>query len=71
MPMRVIKTAQSGFSWRKFANDTAVKLQTPCARPFTETCRDDFVQKITGNPNVDRPLQRIREFRNRPNPKTI
>jgi type I site-specific restriction endonuclease/uncharacterized protein (DUF433 family) len=29
------------------------------------------VQKITGNPNVDRPLQRIREFRNRPNPKIV
>ncbi|MBV8857222.1 MAG: DEAD/DEAH box helicase family protein [Acidobacteria bacterium] len=27
---------------------------------------DSFVQKITGR--VDRPLQRIREFRNRPNP---
>ena len=27
---------------------------------------DEFVQKITGNPNVDRPLQKIREFRNRP-----
>ena len=42
-----------------------------------KTCRevfgqgDDFVQKITGNPNVDRPLQRIREFRNRPNPKVV
>jgi len=32
---------------------------------------DDFVQKITGNPNVDRPLQRIREFRNRPNPQVV
>lgn len=32
---------------------------------------DDFVKKITGNPNVDRPLQRIREFRNRPNPKIV
>ncbi len=32
---------------------------------------DEFVQKITGNPNVDRPLQRIREFRNRPNPKVV
>src|SRR5205823_3132748 len=32
---------------------------------------DDFVQKITGNPDVDRPLQRIREFRNRPNPKIV
>ncbi len=29
---------------------------------------DEFVEKITGNPNVDRPLQRIREFRNRPQP---
>ncbi len=30
---------------------------------------DEFVKKITGSPSVDRPLQRIREFRNRPNPK--
>lgn len=30
---------------------------------------DDFVQKITGSPTVDRPIQRIREFRNRPEPK--
>ncbi len=29
---------------------------------------DAFVAKITGSPTVDRPLQRIREFRNRPNP---
>jgi type I restriction enzyme R subunit len=29
---------------------------------------DGFVQKITGSPTVDRPLQRIREFRNRPEP---
>lgn len=32
---------------------------------------DEFVQKITGNPNVDRLLQRIREFRNRPDPKAV
>ena len=32
---------------------------------------DDFVQKITGSPSVDRPLQKIREFRNRPNPKVV
>lgn len=32
---------------------------------------DAFVQKITGNPNVDRPLQRIREFRNRQNPGIV
>jgi type I restriction enzyme R subunit len=32
---------------------------------------DDFVQKITGNPNVDRPLQRIREFRNRQKPGIV
>jgi type I restriction enzyme R subunit len=29
---------------------------------------DNFVTKITGSPTVDRPLQRIREFRNRPLP---
>ncbi len=29
---------------------------------------DDFVVKITGSPTVDRPLQRIREFRNRKKP---
>ncbi|MBD2122886.1 DEAD/DEAH box helicase family protein [Trichocoleus sp. FACHB-262] len=32
---------------------------------------DDFVQKITGSKSVDRPLQKIREFRNRPNPKVV
>lgn len=32
---------------------------------------DDFVQKITGSPTVDKPLQRIREFRNRPEPKIV
>ncbi len=32
---------------------------------------DSFVQKITGSPTVDRPLQRIREFRNRPEPKIV
>jgi type I restriction enzyme R subunit len=32
---------------------------------------DSFVQKITGSPTVDRPLQRIREFRNRPNPAVV
>ena len=30
---------------------------------------DSFVQKITGK--VDRPLQRIREFRNRPKPAIV
>jgi type I restriction enzyme R subunit len=29
---------------------------------------DAFVEKITGSPTVDRPLKRIREFRNRPEP---
>jgi type I restriction enzyme, R subunit len=32
---------------------------------------DDFVAKITGSPNVDRPLKKIKEFRNRPNPKIV
>ena len=56
------------------ANDIA---HTSHADQLAKTCReifkqgDEFVQKITGNPNVDRPLQRIREFRNRPNPKIV
>jgi type I restriction enzyme R subunit len=32
---------------------------------------DDFVQKITGNPSVDRPLEKIRRFRNRPMPAVV
>ena len=50
---------------------------TSHADQLVRVCRDvfqqgdDFVQKITGNPNVDRPLQRIREFRNRPKPKVV
>ena len=32
---------------------------------------DAFVAKITGSPTVDRPLQRIREFRNRPEPGIV
>src|SRR6267142_3014969 len=32
---------------------------------------DAFVQKITGSPTVDRPLQRIREFRNRTEPGIV
>jgi type I restriction enzyme R subunit len=32
---------------------------------------DSFVQKITGSPTVDRPLRRIKEFRNRPEPKIV
>src|SRR6266446_6533775 len=52
-------------------------LHTSHAQQLVRICRevfnqgDDFVQKITGNPNVDRPLQRIREFRNRPKPKIV
>lgn len=44
--------------------DQLVKI---CREEFGQG--DDFVQKITGSPSVDRPLQKIREFRNRPNPK--
>ncbi len=32
---------------------------------------DAFVQKITGSPTVDRPLQWIRKFRNRPEPAIV
>lgn len=40
-----------------------------CREEFAQG--DAFVQKITGSPSVDRPLQKIREFRNRPNPKIV
>ncbi len=56
------------------ANDAG---HTSHADQIAQICRetfhrgDAFVQKITGNANVDRPLQRIREFRNRPNPKIV
>lgn len=48
---------------------------TSHADSLVEVCRDvfgrgdSFVQKITGR--VDRPLQRIREFRNRPTPGIV
>lgn len=32
---------------------------------------DDFVMKITGSQSVDRPLQKIRQFRNRAEPKIV
>lgn len=32
---------------------------------------DEFVQKITGSPSVDRPLEKIRRFRNRPLPGIV
>lgn len=50
---------------------------TSHADQLVRICRDvfdrgeSFVQKITGSPTVDRPLQRIREFRNRPEPKIV
>ncbi|MBE7499731.1 MAG: DEAD/DEAH box helicase family protein [Verrucomicrobiales bacterium] len=47
----------------------ADQLVRICREVFAQG--DEFVQKITGNPNVDRPLQRIREFRNRPHPKVV
>lgn len=47
----------------------ADRLVRICREVFNQG--DQFVQKITGNPNVDRPLQKIREFRNRTNPKIV
>ncbi len=46
--------------------DELVKLTTEIFAKGT-----DFVKKITGNKNVDKPLQRIKEFRNRPEPKVV
>lgn len=47
----------------------ADQLVTLCRETFGRG--DSFVQKITGSPTVDRPLQRIREFRNRPQPSIV
>jgi type I restriction enzyme R subunit len=50
---------------------------TSHADQVVKICREEFgqgeafVQKITGSPSVDRPLQKIREFRNRPNPGIV
>lgn len=50
---------------------------TSHADQLVNLCRDvfgrgeSFAQKITGSPTVDRPLQRIREFRNRPQPSIV
>ncbi len=43
----------------------------PAGRPARDVFGrgEAFVRKITGR--VDRPLQKIREFRNRPNPKVV
>ncbi|MDY6831495.1 MAG: DEAD/DEAH box helicase family protein, partial [Thermodesulfobacteriota bacterium] len=47
------------------------------ADEIVKTCKevygrgDDFAMKITGSPTVDRPLQKIRQFRNRPEPKIV
>jgi type I restriction enzyme R subunit len=50
---------------------------TSHANQLVNLCRevfgrgDAFVSKITGSKDVDRPLQRIKEFRNRPEPKIV
>jgi len=47
----------------------ADRLVRICKQVFNQG--DDFVAKITGSPTVDRPLKKIKEFRNRPNPKIV
>ncbi len=47
----------------------ADRLVAICKEVFNRG--DDFVAKITGSPTVDRPLQKIKEFRNRPTPKIV
>ncbi len=47
----------------------ADQLVSVCKEVFNRG--DDFVSKITGNANVDRPLQKIKMFRNRPEPKVV
>ncbi len=36
-----------------------------------EFAASEIETKITGSPTVDRPLQKIRQFRNRPEPKIV
>jgi type I restriction enzyme R subunit len=47
----------------------ANQLVTLCREAFGRG--EKFVEKITGSPDVDRPLQRIREFRNRKEPGVV
>ncbi|MEI6885958.1 MAG: DEAD/DEAH box helicase family protein [Bacteroidota bacterium] len=47
----------------------ADRLVNICKEVFNRG--DDFAAKITGSPTVDRPLKKIKEFRNRPNPKIV
>lgn len=50
---------------------------TSHADQIVDICRDvfgrgdAFIQKITGSPTVDKPLKRIKEFRNRPEPHIV
>jgi len=60
---RILIFAVNDLSHRSHAD----QVVTICKEVFGRG--DDFVQKITGSPSVDRPLQKIREFRNRPQPK--
>ena len=57
--------AQNDINQRSHA-DTLVSI---CKDVFNRG--DDFIAKITGNANVDRPLEKIRKFRNRPEPKIV
>lgn len=47
----------------------ADQLVQICREVFAQG--DEFVQKITGSANVDRPLEKIRKFRNRPETKVV
>jgi len=47
----------------------ADRLVSICKAVFNKG--DDFVAKITGSLTVDRPLKKIKQFRNRPNPKIV
>src|SRR6266487_2121986 len=64
-------TASGPADYAFFVSGVSDLPHTSHADQLVKTCRDvfkqgdDFVKKITGNANVDRPLQRIREFRNR------
>ena len=56
---KTIVFASNDLSHRSHADQLVNFLRDECGQG------DDFVQKITGYHNVNRPLQRIKEFRNR------
>src|SRR6266705_3428050 len=65
------KGSRSGRSTPKPASKLSIMSKMSALLTLQRSSTTSPPQKVTGNPNVDRPLQRIREFRNRPTPKVV